>query len=222
MSITREYVGVGIYTFGQAARLLRVRPNLLQYWIGERPGVDSIVKRQFEDERLITFAELMELHFVKLFRDENVSFHAIRKAASEAAKKFNTDYPFTVKRFDTDGKSIFATLKSKETDHELIEEMRHGQLVFNALIKPFFKKLDYHGTAEIERFWPMQKNGRVVLDPSRKFGKPIDFETGISTDVLFNSVNAGGGQDEQVVAQWFDIPLEAVQAAVRYERTLAT
>ena len=221
MSTDSKYVGVGIYTFQQAARLLGVSGNLLRYWIGEF-SAESVVKRQLKDDHLLTFAELMELHFIKMFRDEDVSLQAIRKAANEAAKKFHTDYPFTVKRFDTDGRSIFATLKSKETDCELVEELRHGQLVFKTLIKAFFKKLDYHGTAEIERFWPMQKSGRVVLDPSRKFGKPIDFETGISTDVLFNAVNAGGGQDEQVVAQWFDVPLEAVKAAVRYERTLAT
>ena len=223
MSTTQEqHVGVGIYTIGEAARLLRVRQNLLRYWIGERAGVDSIVKRKLRDERLLTFAELMELHFVKIFRDEKVPFHTIRRAAIEAAKKFNTDYPFAVKRFDTDGKNIFATLKSQETDQVKIEELRHGQLVFNTLIKPFFKQLDYHGSAEIERFWPMHKTGRVVLDPARKFGRPIDNETGISTEALVNAVNAGGGQDEQVVARWFDIPLEAVQAAVRFERTLAT
>ena len=221
MSEENKYIGIGIYSVPQAARILRVHSKVLRYWIGEL-SADSIVKRQFKAEHLLTFAELMELHFVKMFRDEDVSFQAIRKAASEAARKFDADYPFTVKRFDTDGKSIFATLTSRETERELVEELKHGQLVFRTLIKPFFKKLDYRSTADIERFWPMKKSGRVVLDPSRRFGQPIDSDSGISTDVIFQAVNAGGGQDVIVVAKWFDIPPEAVQGAVRFERSLAT
>lgn len=211
-----------MYTFGQAARILCVPQPSLKYWIGERSGVESIVKRQLKEDSLLTFAELMELHFVKMFRDKNVSYQAIRKAAAAAAKKFGAEYPFTVKRFDTDGTHIFATLKGKETKKELIEELHHGQLVFTKLIRPFFKKLDYGGTSDIERFWPMKKSGRVVLDPMRRFGQPIDNETGISTQTIFEAVNAGDGQDHNIVAKWFDIPLEAVKAAVKYERTLAT
>lgn len=210
-----------MYTFGQAARILCVPQPTLRYWIGERSGVESIVKRQIPEDQLLTFAELMELHFVKMFRDKNVSYQAIRKAATEAAKKFGSEYPFTVKRFDTDGTHIFATLKGKETKKELIEELHHGQLVFT-IIRPFFKKLDYGGTADLERFWPMKKSGRVVLDPLRRFGQPIDSETGISTHTIFEAVNAGDGQDEKVVARWFDIPLEAVKAAIKFEKSLAS
>ncbi|HEY3969138.1 MAG TPA: DUF433 domain-containing protein, partial [Planctomycetaceae bacterium] len=132
------------------------------------------------------------------------------------------EYPFTVKRFDTDGRSIFATLAGKETKKEFIEELHHGQLVFKKLIRPFFRKLDYSATSDIERFWPMKKSGRIVLDPMRRFGQPIDSQTGISTRTVFEAVNAGDGQDERIVARWFDIPLEAVRAAVRFERSLAT
>lgn len=164
----------------------------------------------------------MELQFVKLFRDEDVSLQAIRKAAIAAARKFRVDYPFAVKRFDTDGRNIFATLTSSETDRELVEELQHGQLVFNTIVKPFFKKLEYRGESDVERFWPLEKSGRVVIDPARRFGKPIDSETAVPTSAIFQAVTAGGGQDVQSVANWFDIPLEAVQAAVRFERSLAT
>lgn len=216
-----KYVNVGIYSFRQAARLLAVSGNQLRYWIGEF-SAESIVKRQLKDDRLLTFSELMELHFIKLFRDEDVSLQAIRKAANEAAKKFHTEYPFTVKRFDTDGKSIFATLTSKETNRELVEELKHGQLVFRKLIKPFFKKLDYRGTTDIERFWPMKKSGRIVLDPSRRLGQPIDSDTAVPTDTIYKAFTAGDGQDVPTVAKWFDIPVEAVKAAIRFERSLAT
>jgi len=169
----------------------------------------------------VTFAELMELHFVKIFRDDDVSFQVIRRAATAASKRFGTDYPFAVKRFDTDGKSIFATLRSKETDQELIEDLERSQLVFSKVIRPFFKKVDYHGTHEIERFWPLYRSGRVVSDPTRRFGQPIDAPTGVPTEALLQAVNAGDGQDVHIVAEWFDIPVDAVKAAVRFELSLA-
>src|SRR5262245_40272463 len=105
MAIESKYLGVGIYTLQQAAKLLCVSGNILRYWIGEF-SAESLVRRQFKDDRLLTFAELMELHFVKMFRDEGVTLHAIRRAADEASTKFHSEYPFTVRRFDTDGKSI--------------------------------------------------------------------------------------------------------------------
>jgi uncharacterized protein (DUF433 family)/DNA-binding transcriptional MerR regulator len=221
----QNHVGCGIYSVAQAARLLRIDASVLRRWIGEGPGCESVISRTFEEEQILTFAELMELHFIKMFREENVSLQAIRKAAQMAAQKFRSNYPFTVKRFDTDGKTIFATLKSKETDKELIQDLRQGQLVFATVIRPFFKRLDYLPTQEVGLFWPLRKssrqNGRVVLDPKRRYGQPIDSETGVPTSAITQALAAGDGQDVNTVAKWFDIPVEAVKAAIRFEKSLS-
>ena len=217
-----RYVGCGLYPLPQAARLVGVHVNTLRSWCGDRKGTPAAINRQFAKDAVLTFAELMELHFIKMFREEGVSLPVIRKAATAAERKFHTDHPFAVKRFDTDGKTIFATLTDKERDREFVEDLRHGQLVFETIIRPFFRKLDYRGQEEIERYWPLEKAGRVVLDPMRRFGQPVDAQTGISTQTITKAVNAGGGQDVATVAEWFDIPLEAVTAAITFERSLAT
>jgi uncharacterized protein (DUF433 family)/DNA-binding transcriptional MerR regulator len=216
-----EIIGRGIYSLGQAARLLGVRTNTLRYWVHEHGHLAPAVHRSF-DEDLLTFAELMEYHFVKMFLDKGVSFRTIRKAAKAAAAKFKVKYPFTVKKFDTDGTTVFATLTKGEKKQRVVEDLEKGQLVFETIIRPFFKKLDYSPTNGAERFWPLRRAGRVVLDPERRFGQPIDAETGVPTRVLYDAVTAGDGQDIKAVAQWFDIPLEAVKAAIRYEKSLAT
>ena len=61
-----------------------------------------------------------------------------------------------------------------------------------------------------------------MLDPMRRHGQPIDAETGMPIETILDSLSAGGGQDATVVAQWFDIPLEAVQAATRFDKSLIT
>ncbi len=171
------------------------------------------------EERIVTFLELMELHFISMFRSENVSLQTIRKAALAASNRFKTDYPFAVRRFDTDGRTIFATLIEHETDAVLVEDLKRGQYVFNEIVRPFFRKLDYRGTNDVIRYWPLEHNGRVVLDPQRQFGRPIDAKTGVPTRSLYEAVKAG--EEAVVVAEWFGVPLQAVTLAVKFEESLA-
>jgi uncharacterized protein (DUF433 family) len=219
MSKTKSHVGVGLYSIAEASRILRAPPSSIHRWASPALG---LVPRYFDsDEKTITFLELMELQFVRMFRAEGVSLQTIRKASLAAGKKYDTSYPFCVKRFDTDGKTIFATLVSKESDQEVIEDLKRGQLVFQEILKPFFRKLEYRGSIEPARFWPNEKAGRIVLDPARKFGKPIEAETGIPTRTIYDAVNAGEGHSHAAVAHWFGIPVSAVDAAVNFERSLA-
>ncbi len=212
------HVGVGLYSMAEAARLLRIRPSTLREWVSQASPL--VPRRLPADERALTFVELMELHFIKMFRSEGVPMQTIRKASAAAAAKFSSNYPFSVKRFDTDGRTIFATMIREEEDLIVVEDLRRGQYVFDEIVKPFFRKLEFSGTQEVARFWPREKKGRVVLDPERKFGKPIDAESGIPTKALYEAVCAGGGQAPRDVAKWFGVPIQAVQAAVAFEESL--
>ena len=44
--------------------------------------------------------------------------------------------------------------------------------------------------------------------------------SGVPTRALYDAVRAGEGQPPEVVAEWFGVPLEAVQAAVAFEESL--
>jgi len=214
-----SHIGVGLYSFPEAAKIIKAPPGILRRWAS---ASDWLVARKLDPaERLITFTELMELHFIKIFRDEGVSLQTIRKTSQAAAAKFKTDYPFSVKRFDTDGRTIFATLRAAAHSVTLVEDLEKSQFVLTKIMRPFFHKLDYAGTMEVTRYWPRTKKGRVVLDPARKFGKPIDSETGVPTRAIVDALSAGGGQSPAVVARWLGIPLAAVNAAVAFERSLA-
>jgi DNA-binding transcriptional MerR regulator/uncharacterized protein (DUF433 family) len=211
-------LGVGLYPVVDAARIVGVTPQTIRRWFHSDQG---LLPRDIKTGDSVTFAELMELHFIKMFRDEGVSLETIKVASRKAAKRYHSDFPFSVKRFDTDGTDIFATLKNEATNKEMTEDLRRGQLVFTKIVKPFFRKLEYGQNFDLLRFWPMSKSGRVVIDPARKFGKPIDFETGVSTHVIANALKAGGGQSPAIVARWLGIPLAAVKKAAQFERSLA-
>lgn len=213
----QNYLGKGVYGIADAARILRAPYKRVSRWLDED---DSLVARAFDpSEQTISFAELMEIHFIKMFRDAGVSLQAIRKASQAAAARFHTDYPFAVKRFDTDGKTIFATLVKENKDEELVEDLKKGQYVFIHIMKPFFKKLEY-GTSDVSRFWPLSKRGKVVLDPNRQFGRPIIADSGVPTRTLFQAVRPEHGQPMSAVAKWFDVKESDVRAAVRFEKLL--
>jgi len=213
----RSHIGVGLYSIAEAARILGVHHSRIRLWAKPEEG---LVPRYFEpSERTITFLELMELHFIKMFRDADVSLPTIRKASAAAARKYDTAYPFCVKRFDTDGRTIFATLVGKETSAVIVEDLERSQLVFEEVMKPFFHKLEYCRKIEPARYWPLNKSGRIVLDPTRKFGKPVDSETGIPVGTILDALNTG--EDIPAVAKWLGVPQAAVRAAVEFDKSLA-
>lgn len=211
-----RFLGKGAYSIVDAAKIVGAPYTTVRGWINPKNG---IMPRTFEpDIHVVSFAELMEMHFIKMFMDQGVHPHTIHSAAEAAARMFRTEYPFTVKRFDTDGKTIFAALAKETEGKELIADLRKGQLVFKTIMRPFFKKLDYDRT-DISRYWPLGKRGRVALDPSRQFGQPIDNESGVPTSTLFKATQAGKGQSVKYVAEWFGVPESAVRAAVKFEKS---
>jgi len=209
-------LGVGLYSVPEASRLVKVSSQQVRHWIDPQEGL--IQRVLSPEEQTITFLELMELHFVQMFRQAGVSLQTIRSAAKTAARHFECRHPFTVHRFDTDGRTIFATLIQTERRKALIEDLKHGQYVFEKIIRPFFKKLQYHQDDAI-RFWPLGATNRIVLDPHRHFGKPIDAPTGVPTKTLFHAIKAG--DDPSTVATWLNVPAAAVAAAVKFEESLA-
>lgn len=224
-------IGVGLYPISEAARIIGVKPLTLRRWVTEYTYMshgteyqhEPVLHRSLAEHKgVLTFLELVELLFVKQFREAGLSMKFIRLAASVAACKYNTPYPFALGKFDTDGTAIFETLRSQANGDFTVEDIVRGQYAFESMVRPFFKKLEYNGDlAEAARFWPLDRKGRVVLDPEREFGAPIDAETGVPTRALYDAVRAGSGQDYEAVAKWFEVPVAAVAAAVRYEQQLA-
>jgi uncharacterized protein (DUF433 family) len=93
------------------------------------------------------------------------------------------------------------------------------QRVFDRIIIPFLKNLEFGNDQTPVRWWPLGQDQGVALDPKRNFGHPIVFETGVPTLTLARSVEAN--QSIQEVARWFEISPKAVKEAVVFEQQLA-
>jgi uncharacterized protein (DUF433 family) len=225
-----SWIGVGLYSLTDASRQIRIPLAKLRRWAAGYWYLDGSVERfsgavvaggkDELDERILTFAELIELFFVGFFRREGVSMQVIRAARESAQQLFDVDYPFAAQRFDTDGRGIFVrkNVHSIEgvSEKQITLELSRGQLAFDELARPFFRTIDFdHGSAW--RYWPLGRQHPIVVDARRSFGKPITQHGSIPTMALYQMVN--GGQSLQSVASWYDVQIETVKAAVEYEET---
>ncbi|MBM3500055.1 MAG: hypothetical protein FJX74_15450 [Armatimonadetes bacterium] len=229
----RTILGVGLYTPAETAHLLGVPYSTVRRWVDGYTFASreasrrspAVVHRELDEtnvERLLTFLDLMELHFVRMFRQYGVSMPVIRAAAAEGARLFGTDHPFAVRRFSTDGTRIFAVLEQHPpagvSASKLMEELHACQLVFMDMVEPFLKDADI-AHEEIARYWPLGKGKCVVIDPRRGLGKPIDCASGVRTFALYEAFL--GTADERAVAAWYGVSLKAVRSAIEFEKRLA-
>jgi len=220
------WAGIGIYTLPEAARLVGTNTTRIRRWLlgyrfptrtgpgGQSPPVFSPQLPQLDDHWAIGFLDLVELLFIKAFRDEGVSLPTIRRAAKQAARRWETTHPFCLKRFATDGRTVFATVRNEVGEEELLELTRN-QLCFRDFLAPYLKQLEYRRLGDVSRWWPLGKRVPVFLDPSISFGRPIVAKQNVPTETIFEAVKANKSQAK--VAAWYDIPLKAVRAAVRFE-----
>ncbi|WP_411382281.1 DUF433 domain-containing protein [Pseudomonas sp. MPB26] len=216
-------VGVGLYTLGEASLYTGIPASDIRRWLFgysnngiHHPG---LWQSELADVRdcVLGFHDLLEIRFVHAFRQYGVSLQAIRSASRQATELFGQAYPFTCRRFQTDGRSIFATVLDETGDEALLDLIKK-QYAFKQVISPsLYEGIDYTVIGSAQRWYPIKRSKAVVLDPARNFGKPVLTVTGIDTAVLFSAYEAEG-QDTKRVALLYEIPTSAVKAAINFEQ----
>lgn len=214
-------IGTGAYNLQEAARYAGVDAASIARWLFHK---NPLWESQLSDSgwRGIGFHDLLELRIVQKLRERGVSLQAIRLSINNAREIFGREHPFVNKRFFTDGKGIFSEAISKTGNlDDPLMDLTKRQLVLEKVIRPsLLDGVVFDPTSQDAILWHPNKRAfkGVVLDPSRSFGKPIVDETGVKTSVLHDAFLAEG--DKKRVARIYDVPLSAVNAAVRYEESL--
>jgi uncharacterized protein (DUF433 family) len=168
---------------------------------------------------VLSFLDLIEACFVKVFLDHGVSLHTIRLVAEEAERMFKTTHPFCVKRFETDGRTILARLRDEHADGgERLLDLKRKHFVFPAVFTPLVKTLDYDTSGDAVRWWPRGRGTPIVLDPKRAFGAAIVDRSCVPTRALFDAHTAGEAPEN--IAKWFRVELAEVRAAIAFEKSL--
>ncbi len=224
-------IGVGLYTFQEAAKLIHVPAQDLRRWLKGRTykvrGSDKRVssaplwRTELTDSDVdgISFHDLLEVRFVQAFRRHGVSLQAIRLASQHAGELFNHPYPFTCERFQTDGRSIFATALKESGEMQLLD-MGRKQYVFEKIIGPsLYRGIEFGRDARASCWYPVDKSKAIMLNPTIAFGKPIVTNGSIRTSILYDAFKAE--DNKRYVAKLYDVSVSTVEAAVRFEKRLA-
>jgi uncharacterized protein (DUF433 family) len=226
----QTFIGRGIYTLSEAARLTKVPRSRIHRWTagyahdyqGESRWTDPVVKSdlpKIQGVPAIDFSDLIEIRFLNAFRNCGVGWKALRIASERAMELIKQRRPFSSKIFKTDGRTILAEITTDIGDKVLLDLVKN-QYAFEKIIKPFlYAGIEFNKSNEPERWWPLGINRSVVIDPHRVFGSPIVNMGGIPTGILYRAVSTEKSVD--FVADWFNVSPHEIRDAIKFERQLA-
>ena len=220
---------MGLYTPGEASRLLRIPPSTLRRWIegysfpldrwskSHKPALVAPALPRYGKTLTLTFLDLVQLRVVKALRDEDIALQRIRMAAEEAVELFETSHPFASVRFKTDGRRLFAEAPG---DAGLVELKRPSQGALREVLEDSLREISYATTTGLANRWYVAgRDGGVVIDPRISFGAPVVENANVPTHIIRDQARVT--PDEHRLASWFALEVGQVRNALRYEDQLA-
>jgi uncharacterized protein (DUF433 family) len=220
---------IPIYYSAQVARLVKISAFRVHRWLegyeysyeSKRIKQPPVVKKKgnyFGRPNYASFYDLIDLLFVKRFLDYGLSLQKLRKAFNEAEQILNTTH-FVHQNFFTDGKNICLRVKNK--GDAILELLSKGQWVISKLIEQLAHQIDFDDITKTARRWfPVEGNRLIVLDPCVSFGRPTIVKKGITTENIYNLYIAEE-KNEASVRKWMDLESKEIKATVKFEEHLA-
>jgi hypothetical protein len=176
-----------------------------------RPQVDLGDGRVY-----LGFRDLMEARIADKFIKEGVSPLRVRQAIILAREVLGTDRPLSTNRFRTDGRTIFLKTIEKDEDARARDQLRNlfkRQYEFASIIDPILKDVVFDEAGTPMAWWPAGQAKKIIVDPARAFGQPIDSESSVPVVIL---ANAGKLRGVAAAAKSYGVPNDAVRRAMAF------
>lgn len=217
------------YTIGDAAVYLRLPPSTLRAWtMGQRYRVRDtakffkpVIEIADRRNRQLSFINLVEAFVLAgIRREHEIPLPKVRKTVDYLRRVFKTRRPLAEEQFQTDGVDLFV-----EKMGALIGASQEGQIQMREVLLDRLQRVrrDPKGIPEKIVLFPAlagkAESADVIIDPRLSFGRPVLDRLGVRTAILAERFDAG--DDIDVLARDYAIPLEAVQNAIRCERRAA-
>lgn len=180
-------------------------------WEPEIPAIDGTL--------ILSFNDLLEIRWVDIFRKHHVPLPNIRTAVIELREIYGTRHPFSRERVFTDGRAIMIELKDNTGAALLYEVSGSKNYAFWDVVVPSLKVGTVFNDGLAKKWHPDEERfGRIVIDPSVAFGRPVVEGTRLDTEVLESAYTAEQSYD--IVADWYGIDSDAVEQAVSFHKQL--
>lgn len=209
-----------IYTEASAARLLRVAPATLHYWLeGRQTGSKTykpVIREEPTGTNRVTWAEFVEAGLLRRYRrTHNVPMVELRNFIEALRQRLGVPYPLAHARPFVSGHLLVLQAQNEaelDADFALIAEVS-GQYILTTPAQEFFERVTWQDDIAAQWRPDSHKDSPVVIDPDVRFGSPSI--GGISTSIIREHDLAG--EDEPDIASTFGLTLAQVRWALSYE-----
>lgn len=217
------------YSAREAARILDLPLSTIRNWsfgqsgklhAGQRRRFPAVIPAADPRGRLLSFANLCELHVLSAIRREHrVSLPTVRKSLDYVQRKLGSDRPLLEREFLTNGVSLFV-----EHASELVDVSHDGQTALRGEFERALARIERDRRGRPVRLFPFTRTRDagdnqpqvVAVDPTIAFGRPMLAQAGVKTEVIASRFNAGDEPAE--MAEDYGVSVQDILEALRYER----
>jgi len=209
-----------MFTEAEAARLLRVAQNTLNYWLegGVYRGrqYKPVIREQPRGSRAaVTWAEFVEAGLLREYRRAHVPMAELRAFIDQMRRVFGVPYPLADQRPFVSGRELLSRAQDAAgLDAELcLVAIVRGQYVLTPAADSFYRRVTWE--RDTPAAWRPHDDPQspVIMRPGMRAGRPS--VKGISTEVLWEHEQAGETVGE--IADDFDLAEEDVRWGLAYE-----
>lgn len=224
--VTREVSTLGAYTFADAARYVRAPVATVRAWfLGTKTGwgqFQPVLQLDDSRHRMLSFRNLVELHVLNSIRKRHrVTLYRVRIAIEILSESWKSKHPLAEQDILTDGYELFARvsgLLTNVSDHD-------KQILLDKVLRAALQRIERHPAGEARRLYPFPsaevesaEPQTIEINPSTQFGRPCLAGTGIPTEILHQRHR--GGDEMDVLARDYEMPVERIREAIRFEQGL--
>ena len=176
-----------MYTEAAAARLLRVAPSTLHWWLeGRPPRYRPVIRPEPTGSRHVTWAEFVEAGLLRSYRREHdVPLRELREFIDRLREEFRVPYPLADRRpYVGSGRRLLIDLQDRShLDPEFcLVAAANGQVVLTAPGEEFYERVDWSGDEPAGWRPHEDPDSPVRINPLVRFGMPA--VRGISTEAI--------------------------------------
>lgn len=206
-------LGQGLYDAAEVGWLLGHDTDWVVRWGTDSSAGPAIITPTFD--RLFSFADLVSFRVGLIIRQQGVSDRHLRRGAETLRSRTGLAKPLAsrdvIASLATSGDSFLSDLGSGEFE----DIGRGGQGVFQEVVRVHLTRVTFDADGGPERWVPAEG---VVIDPAIQAGAPCIAGTRVPTATVAALLTE---EDPDDVALDFNVTVEAVQLAQRFEQLLA-
>jgi uncharacterized protein (DUF433 family) len=220
------------YTASEAARMLGLPAATLKAWcFGQAYRLPSGARRKFQPvikpadgkARLLSFANLCELHVLSAIRRvHKISLPKVRASLDYVRAELEAERPLLDRDFRTNGIDLFVRHASK-----LLNVSKQGQEALRGEFEMALERIERDSKGMPVRLFPFSRSSTagkdqpctVVIDPRLSFGRPVLSKVGVPTEVIVDRFGAGDSVPE--MAADYGVGENEIEEALRFEQRRA-